>query len=120
MMQDELDFFLDQPWECEGLDPFWDDPVAADSEFDCNDGEEGKSDDENIEVSDNQEALCTCGNCAHMPSLEERLCCKRLVGWQREYKSTGAKVVENSYATQRWFSHFRFLHSISQLTAFSA
>ena len=92
-MQDEHDFLLDQPWECEGLDPFRDDPVATDSEFDCNDGEEGKSD-ENIELSDDQEALCTCGNCAHMPSLEERLCCKRLVGWQREYKSTGAKVVE--------------------------
>ena len=27
-MQDELEVILDQPWECQGLDPFRDDPVG--------------------------------------------------------------------------------------------
>ena len=30
MLQDN---FLDQPWECEGLDPFRDDPIATESGF---------------------------------------------------------------------------------------
>ena len=64
MMQDDSLF---HPWECKGLDPFCDDPVASDSEFGY-DIEEAKSDD--LEVSD-MEAPCTCGNCVHMPSLED-------------------------------------------------
>ena len=91
MMQDDSLF---HPWECKGLDPFCDDPVASDSEFGY-DIEEAKSDD--LEVSD-MEAPCTCGNCVHMPSLEERLCCKRLLGWQREYDSGGVKYLDNSCA----------------------
>ena len=81
MMQDDSS---DHPWECKGLDPFRDDPVetdSTDSEFGYHDIEEVKSDD--LEVSD-KEAPCTCGNCVHMPSLEERLCCKGLLGWQKE------------------------------------
>ena len=80
----------DQPWECEGLDPFRDDPVGTDSDFEYNDIDGDKSDDKNGEDGD-QGAPCTCGNCVHMPSLEERLCCKGLLGWQKEYKSTGVK-----------------------------
>ena len=64
MMQDDSLF---HPWECKGLDPFRDDPVASDSEFGY-DIEEAESDD--LEVSD-MEAPCTCGNCVHMPSLED-------------------------------------------------
>ena len=89
MMQDDSS---DHPWECKGLDPFRDDPVATDStdsEFGYHDIEEAKHDD--LEVSD-KEAPCTCGNCVHMPSLEERLCCKGLLGWQREYTSAGANT----------------------------
>ena len=89
MMQDDSLF---HPWECKGLDPFRDDPVASDSEFGY-DIEEAKSDD--LEVSD-MEAPCTCGNCVHMPSSEERLCCKQLLGWQREYNSGGVKDLDNS------------------------
>ena len=92
MMQDD---FLDHPWECEGLDPFRDDPVATDSDFEYNDIEEAKSDDEKSEVRD-KEAPCTCCNCVHMPSLEERLCCKGLLGWQREYNSAGVKDLDTS------------------------
>ena len=87
-MQDDS---LDQPWECKGLDPFRDDPVATDSDFEYNDIEEAN----NVEVSD-KEAPCTCGNCVHMPSLEERLCCKGLLGWQREYNSAGVKDLDTS------------------------
>ena len=85
MLQDN---FLDQPWECEGLDPFRDDPIATESGFEYDDIDEANSDEGNDEVDD-EAAPCTCGNCVHMPSLEERLCCKGLLGWQREYKSTG-------------------------------
>ena len=86
MMHDDS---LDHPWECKGLDPFRDDPVATDSEFGYDDIEEAKSDD--LEVGD-KEAPCSCGNCVHMPSLEERLCCKGLLGWQREYTFAGANT----------------------------
>ena len=92
MMHDDS---LDHPWECKGLDPFRDDPVATDSEFGYDDVEEAKSDD--LEVSD-KEAPCTCGNCVHMPSSEERLCCKQLLGWQREYDSGGVEDLDNSCA----------------------
>ena len=91
-MQDDC---IDHPWECKGLDPFRDDPIASDSECGNDDIGEAKSDD--LEVSD-VEAPCTCGNCVHMPSLEERLCCKRLLGWQREYDSGGVKYLDNSCA----------------------
>ena len=87
-MQDDC---IDHPWECKGLDPFRDDPIECGSD----DIGEAKSDD--LEVSD-MEAPCTCGNCVHMPSLEERLCCKRLLGWQREYDSGGVKYLDNSCA----------------------
>ena len=93
MMQDDSS---DHPWECKGLDPFRDDPVATDStdsEFGYHDIEEAKSDD--LEVGD-KEAPCTCGNCVHMPSSEERLCCKQLLGWQREYDSGGVKDLDTS------------------------
>ena len=66
---------IDHPWECKGLDPFRDDPIASDSECGNDDIGEAKSD--YLEVND-MEAPCTCGNCVHMPSLEERLCCKGL------------------------------------------
>ena len=49
MMHDDS---LDHPWECKGLDPFRDDPVATDSEFGYDDVEEDKSDD--LEVSDKE------------------------------------------------------------------
>ena len=42
MMQDDSLF---HPWECKGLDPFRDDPVASDSELGYDDIEEAKSDD---------------------------------------------------------------------------
>ena len=54
MMQDDSLF---HPWECKGLDPFRDDPVASDSELGYDDIEEAKSDD--LEVGD-MEAPCTC------------------------------------------------------------
>ena len=85
MLQDN---FLDQSWECEGLDQFCDDPMATESGYEYDDIDEAKSDEENGEVGD-EGAPCTCCNCVHMPSLEERLCCKGLLGWQREYKSIG-------------------------------
>ena len=97
MMQDSF-LHHDQPWECEGLDPFRDDPVGTDSDFEYNDIDGDKSDDENREVGD-QGAPCTCGNCVHMPSGEERLCCKGLLGWQKEYKSTGVKDFDKSCLT---------------------
>ena len=81
------DHYLDQPWECEDLDPFRDDPIATESGFEYDDTEEAISE-EIGEVSD-EATPCTCGKCVHMPSLEERLCCKGLLGWQKEYKSTG-------------------------------
>ena len=55
MLQDN---FLDQPWECEGLDPFRDDPIATESGFEYDDIDEAKSDEENGEVGD-VAALCT-------------------------------------------------------------
>ena len=84
-MQDELEVILDQPWECQGLDPFRDDPVEMVIETNTNIEEKGGD----IEV-EQEESPCTCGNCVHLPTQEERLCCRRLFSWQREYKSTGA------------------------------
>ena len=55
MLQDN---FLDQPWECEGLDPFRDDSIATESGFKYDDIDEAKSDEENGEVGD-VAALCT-------------------------------------------------------------
>ena len=31
MIQDERELFVDSPWDCEGLDPFRDDPVQTDN-----------------------------------------------------------------------------------------
>ena len=64
MLQDN---YLDQPWECEGLDPFRDYPIATESGFEYDDIEEAKSDEEIGEVGD-EATPCTCGNCVHMPS----------------------------------------------------
>ena len=91
------DSFLhrDQTWDCEGLDPSRNDPVGTDSNFEYSDINGDKSDDESID----QGAPCTCGNCVHMPSLEERLCCKGLLGWQKEYKSEGVKDFDKSCLT---------------------
>ena len=88
-MQDELEVILDQPWECQGLDPFRDDPVGMVPGTNTNIVEEEENWDKDVEI-EQQESPCTCGNCVHLPTQEERLCCRRLMGWQRDYKSTGA------------------------------
>ena len=89
MIQDERELFVDSPWDCEGLDPFRDDPVQTDNvclEKDNSEDSVGGLDSDNV-----QNSPCSCGNCVEMPSKEEQLCCKSLAGWQREYKSKGAK-----------------------------
>ena len=64
MMQDSF-LHRDQPWECEGLDPFRDDPVGTNSDFEYNDIHGDKSDDENGEDGDQGARVlvaivCTC------------------------------------------------------------
>ena len=88
------DSFLhhDQPWECEGLDPFRDDPVGTDSDFEYNDIDGDKSDVENGEVLVYLWQFCTHAEFG-------RLCCKGLLGWQKEYKSTGVKDFDKSCLT---------------------
>ena len=89
-MQDELEEVLDQIWECQGLDPFRDDPVGMVPGTNTNIVEEEENWDKDVEI-EQKESPCTCGNCVHLPTQEEeRLCCRRLMGWQRDYKSTGA------------------------------
>ena len=87
MLQDN---FLDQPWECEGLDPFRDDPIATESGFEYDDIDEAKSDEENGEVGD-EAAPCTC--CNLVPSLEERLCC---IGFLAGKENINLQVLDNS------------------------
>ena len=83
MIQDEQELFVDSPWDCRGLDPFRDDPVETNNISLVKD----KSEDSvsGMYSDNNQNCPCTCGKCIEMPSKEEQLCCKTLVGWQREY-----------------------------------
>ena len=87
-MQDELEVILDQPWECQGLDPFRDDPVGVVPGTNTNIVEEEENWDKDVEIGQ-KDSPCTCAD-VHLPSQEERLCCRRLMGRQRDYKSTGA------------------------------
>ena len=89
MIQDEHELIVDSPWDCEGLDPFRDDPVQTDNlSFEKDDSEDFVC---GLDSNDIQTCPCSCGNCAEMPSKEEQVCCKSLAGWQKEYKSKGAK-----------------------------
>ena len=74
---------------CEGLDPFRDNPVQTDNlSFEKDDSEDFVC---GLDSNDIQTCPCSCGNCAEMPSKEEHVCCRSLAGWQKEYKSKGAK-----------------------------
>ena len=64
MMQDSF-LHRDQPWECEGLDPFRDDPVGTNSDFEYNDIHGDKSDDENGEDGDQGGPVYVWQLCAH-------------------------------------------------------
>ena len=89
MIQDEQELYVDSPWDCEGLDPFRDDPVETDNvSYKQHNIEDSVCEED---PDNNQNHPCSCGKCVEMPSTEEQLCCKALVGWQREYKSKGAK-----------------------------
>ena len=83
MLQDN---FLDQPWECEGLDPFRDGPIATESGFEYDDIDEAKSDEENGRWWGGSVHLLQL--CAHA-KFGGKIVLHWLLGWQREYKSTG-------------------------------
>ena len=83
-MEEELPDYIEESWDCAGLDPFRDDPEplseseeSTEREPDCTEMEEDKCED------------CTCERCPVMNSREEQLCCQQVKKWQREYNTQG-------------------------------
>ena len=87
MIQDELELFVDSPWDCDGLDPFRDDPVQTDNV--CFEKDNSENSVCGLDSDDIQNCPCSCGNCPEMPSKDEQVCCRSLTGWQKEYNSKG-------------------------------
>ena len=78
---EERQIIIARPWDCDGLDPFRDDPVGNPREnllaHQSTESEMKKTDRD----------LCVCGNCSEMPTKEEQVCCGTFKGWKNRFKS---------------------------------
>ena len=91
MENEELLSYYQEPWDCEFLDPFHDDPMVGPDAADGDDNAT-KSDSEDSDAQVVCEPLpCVCGHCPFMPTKEEQVCCKQVKNWQREYNCEGGK-----------------------------
>ena len=87
--QKKIRIFAEEGQFSETDEAFRDDPVQTENmSFEKDDSEDFVC---GLDSNDIQTCPCSCGNCAEMPSKEEQVCCKSLAGWQKEYKSKGAK-----------------------------
>jgi hypothetical protein len=84
-MEEDLPDYIEESWDCAGLDPFRDDPeplsgseTSTEEETNCPAMEEDATYEE-----------CTCERCPSMPTREEQICCQQLKKWQSEYNTQG-------------------------------
>jgi hypothetical protein len=82
---EELPDYIEESWDCAGLDPFRDDPDPLSG---SEESTESEPDFTEMEEDDKCEE-CTCEQCPVMGSKEEQLCCKQVKKWQREYNTQG-------------------------------
>ena len=67
-----------RPWDCDGLDPFRDDPVGnARENLLTHQFTES-------EMKKTHRGLCVCGN--QMPTKEEQVCSGTFKGWKNRFK----------------------------------
>ena len=86
---EERQIIIAQPWDCDGLGPFRDDPVANPRENLLT----HQSTESEMKKTDRD--LCVCGNCSEMPTKEEQVCCGTFKGWKKHFKSG---VIMTSFA----------------------
>ena len=78
---EERQIIIARPWDCDGLDPFRDGPVANPRENLLT----HQSTESEMKKTDRD--LCVCGNCSEMPTKEEQVCCGTFKGWKNRFKS---------------------------------
>ena len=90
-MEDEVPSFVEEEWDCDGLDPFRDDPKPLSETESDNNNSGNEIETEREEASDNSDiSQCTCQNCPKMPTTDEQICCHEIKGWMKEYNSAGS------------------------------